>query len=77
MEQTETERTENFCKILTFSNLNTEMEQFFNIFIKLTNKKKFFQFLFGSTTKTRKTLKYGTGSIPSFSHQAKTRNGTI
>jgi len=27
---------------------------------------------FRSTTKTRKTLKYGTCSIPFFSHQAKT-----
>ncbi len=28
-------------------------------------------------TKTRKTSKYETCSIPFFSHQAKTRNGTI
>jgi hypothetical protein len=35
---------------------------------------KFFQFRF--KIKTRKTLKYGTYSIPFFSRQAKTRNGT-
>ncbi len=28
-------------------------------------------------TKTQKTSKYGTCSIPFFSHQAKTRNGAI
>jgi len=32
---------------------------------------------FSSYAKTRKTSKYGTYSISFFSHQAKTRNGTI
>jgi len=37
----------------------------------------FFQFLFRSTVKTRKTLRYGTRSIPSFGRQInKLKNGT-
>jgi hypothetical protein len=63
-------RTEKYFKLkhgngTNFSILNTLI------------KKIFFKFLFRSMTKTRKTSKYGTCCIPFFSHQAKTRNGTI